>query len=41
MKRKVLAILLSGVLIFSLVACGSEKEENPGKANDTSSRRHR
>ena len=35
MKRKVLAILLSGVLIFSLVACGSEKEENPGKANDT------
>lgn len=35
MKRKVLAILLSGFLIFSLVACGSEKEENPGKANDT------
>ena len=28
MKRKVLAILLSGFLIFSLVACGSEKEEN-------------
>lgn len=35
MKRKVLAILLSGFLIFSLVACGSEKEEDPGKANDT------
>ena len=35
MKRKVLAILLSGFLIFSLVACGSEKEESPGKANDT------
>ena len=35
MKRKVLAILLSGVLIFSLVACGGEKEEDPGKANNT------
>lgn len=35
MKRKVLAILLSGFLIFSLVACGSEKEEDTGKANDT------
>ena len=34
--KKLLAILLSGVMLLSLVACGGKKTENPENTNNSS-----
>ena len=37
MKKRLLALLLAGAMIFALAACGSQGSDNPGTSNEPSS----